>query len=242
MDRIRMAFGHGLRGPLPRIPGTVALLSLWGNGLKGPFPETHITGQSTLFAHTNDFSCKLPLNAGVEAGTGVASLVLAGNHFAQPQRPPSWITRLEQPSDMFCVSNERGKHFAMLLILACCIFISVAFKTLRDLKGRAMHGKFARARSAWHEASQYQRQFLVASCGLLILHSNMVSRACTVVSDHLRLHFLTALTCRPTEGVAVLVLHMYMCESGKRFHARHQARSPDPCHAKSVQAKAPFVY
>eukprot|EP00971_Amphidinium_carterae_P106931 2117861-Amphidinium_carterae.1 len=35
MAEITMSFGHGLRGLLPSIPGTVGLLSLWENGLKG---------------------------------------------------------------------------------------------------------------------------------------------------------------------------------------------------------------
>eukprot|EP00971_Amphidinium_carterae_P231240 4588900-Amphidinium_carterae.1 len=57
-----LAFGHGLRGPLPSIPGTVELLSVWQNSLQGHLPELHITNSSKLFVHANDLSCKLPQN------------------------------------------------------------------------------------------------------------------------------------------------------------------------------------
>eukprot|EP00971_Amphidinium_carterae_P095293 1885111-Amphidinium_carterae.1 len=60
MSSIFMSLGHGLRGLLPSIPGTILLLSLWENGLEGHLHEMHITEHSTLFVHANDFSCQLP--------------------------------------------------------------------------------------------------------------------------------------------------------------------------------------
>eukprot|EP00971_Amphidinium_carterae_P242138 4807697-Amphidinium_carterae.1 len=66
MYNIIMTFGHGLRGLLPSIPGTMDLLSLWENGLEAPksleghMPELHISEDSMLFVHANDFSCQLP--------------------------------------------------------------------------------------------------------------------------------------------------------------------------------------
>eukprot|EP00971_Amphidinium_carterae_P231293 4589961-Amphidinium_carterae.1 len=60
MSNIIMSLGHGLRGLLPSIPGTTSLLSLWENALEGHLPEMHITANSILFVHANDFSCQLP--------------------------------------------------------------------------------------------------------------------------------------------------------------------------------------
>eukprot|EP00971_Amphidinium_carterae_P263821 5234250-Amphidinium_carterae.1 len=40
MSNIFMSFGHGLRGLLPSIPGTMSLLSLWENGFEGQLPAT----------------------------------------------------------------------------------------------------------------------------------------------------------------------------------------------------------
>eukprot|EP00971_Amphidinium_carterae_P006407 126423-Amphidinium_carterae.1 len=92
----RVALGRGLRGPLPRISGTVELLSLFGNTLEGHLPELRLSAeQSSLFFHDNDFSCNLPLNGKVKLNV---SLALIGNHFTQPRQIPAWITSLEQPS------------------------------------------------------------------------------------------------------------------------------------------------
>eukprot|EP00971_Amphidinium_carterae_P288172 5721134-Amphidinium_carterae.1 len=41
--------GHGLKGLLPSIPGTVGLLSLGENALEGHLPELHMNQDSTLF-------------------------------------------------------------------------------------------------------------------------------------------------------------------------------------------------
>eukprot|EP00971_Amphidinium_carterae_P001004 19856-Amphidinium_carterae.1 len=48
MAEIIVSFGHGLRGLLPSIPGTLALLSVWENGLEGILQELHIRENSTL--------------------------------------------------------------------------------------------------------------------------------------------------------------------------------------------------
>eukprot|EP00971_Amphidinium_carterae_P306418 6089263-Amphidinium_carterae.1 len=39
MADITISLGHGLRGLLPSISGTVGLLSLWENGLEGHLPS-----------------------------------------------------------------------------------------------------------------------------------------------------------------------------------------------------------
>eukprot|EP00971_Amphidinium_carterae_P058823 1162913-Amphidinium_carterae.1 len=57
---ITVSFGHGLRGLLPNILGTLSLLSLWENGLEGHLPELHMIENCTLVVYGNDFSCKLP--------------------------------------------------------------------------------------------------------------------------------------------------------------------------------------
>eukprot|EP00971_Amphidinium_carterae_P293818 5833076-Amphidinium_carterae.1 len=43
-----VSLGHGLRGLLPSIPGTLSALSLSENPLDGHLPELHITANSTL--------------------------------------------------------------------------------------------------------------------------------------------------------------------------------------------------
>eukprot|EP00971_Amphidinium_carterae_P082127 1624511-Amphidinium_carterae.1 len=84
MADITISLGHGLRGLLPSISGTVGLLSLWENGLEGHIPELHMNHTSTLLVFGNEFSCKLPRHYGVTL-TSTASLSLIGNHFAQPR-------------------------------------------------------------------------------------------------------------------------------------------------------------
>eukprot|EP00971_Amphidinium_carterae_P185927 3691102-Amphidinium_carterae.1 len=59
---IILSFGHGLRGLLPSIQGTVTVLSLWENSLEGHLPDLHINERSVLLVHANEFSCKLPRN------------------------------------------------------------------------------------------------------------------------------------------------------------------------------------
>eukprot|EP00971_Amphidinium_carterae_P208438 4135614-Amphidinium_carterae.1 len=167
MEEVIMSFGHGLRGLLPRIPGTMSLLSLWENVLQGQLPEMHITEKSTLYVHANDFSCQLPRHHEV---TPKASLALIGNHFAKPRELPAWITTAERPSDMFCVSEAHTKHFVMIFLGGVCIF---CLATLRlNCTKQVMYGRFARARSAWNETSQHQSVVLLASCVPALLYNN----------------------------------------------------------------------
>eukprot|EP00971_Amphidinium_carterae_P312112 6204002-Amphidinium_carterae.1 len=42
MAEVVLSFGHGLKGLLPNIPGTVSVLSLWENGLEGHLHEVHM--------------------------------------------------------------------------------------------------------------------------------------------------------------------------------------------------------
>eukprot|EP00971_Amphidinium_carterae_P203707 4042771-Amphidinium_carterae.1 len=139
-----LSFGHGLRGLLPSIPGTLTALSFAENGLQGHLPELHITCNSTLFVHANDLSCHLPTHQEVTPKT---CLALIGNHFTKPRHLPAWITTAERPSNMFCVSNRQGKHFIMLLVCGGCIFLLSAALLLKP-KTLPMSGKLARARAA----------------------------------------------------------------------------------------------
>eukprot|EP00971_Amphidinium_carterae_P343738 6483681-Amphidinium_carterae.1 len=86
MADITISLGHGLRGLVPSISGTVGLLSLWENGLQGQLPDLHMNDTSTLLLYSNAFSCKLPRHYGVKPSN--ASLSLIGNHFAQPRCVP----------------------------------------------------------------------------------------------------------------------------------------------------------
>eukprot|EP00971_Amphidinium_carterae_P210806 4183071-Amphidinium_carterae.1 len=45
---IIVSLGHGLRGSLPSIPGTVFLLSLWENDLEGHLHELRLIENGTL--------------------------------------------------------------------------------------------------------------------------------------------------------------------------------------------------
>eukprot|EP00971_Amphidinium_carterae_P197876 3927162-Amphidinium_carterae.1 len=110
ITEIVVSLGHGLKGLLPSIPGTVSLLSLWENSLEGHLHQLRIIEKSTLLLYGNDFSCKLPRNCDVKPDS-TSSLTLVGNHFAQPRHAPPWITPAEQPLGMFCVSNGQSKRF-----------------------------------------------------------------------------------------------------------------------------------
>eukprot|EP00971_Amphidinium_carterae_P153325 3039732-Amphidinium_carterae.1 len=145
MAVILVSLGSGLSGVVPNICGTVTLISFWENGLEGQLPEMRIIQNSVLLVHANDFSCNLPRNREVKP-TSTASLALIGNHFAQPRKPPAWITTAEQPSDMFCVSNEQAKRFIMLFVCGACVFCLMGL-TLKST-AHVMLGRFARARSA----------------------------------------------------------------------------------------------
>eukprot|EP00971_Amphidinium_carterae_P287701 5711814-Amphidinium_carterae.1 len=180
MSAIIMSFGHGLRGLLPSIPGTIFLLSLWENRLEGHLPEMHIIEDSKLLVHANDFSCQLPRHREV---TPKPSLALIGNYFTAPRTLPAWITTAEQPADMFLVSNGQGNKFVMML-LGCASIFCLATLGLNSTN-QVMYGRFARAKSAWIETSLCQRGVLMASCAPALLYNNMQSLACTVTTDHL---------------------------------------------------------
>eukprot|EP00971_Amphidinium_carterae_P288026 5717655-Amphidinium_carterae.1 len=110
----------------------------------------------------------------------------------------------------------------MLLICGACFFLLAA----TQLKGSALpsNGKFARARSAWYETCQEHKCLLMASCVLLSLYSNIPLRACTVVADHLRFHFVG----RRMTVEACLVAFMHLCffQSAARFRDRHVIQNP----------------
>eukprot|EP00971_Amphidinium_carterae_P051168 1007602-Amphidinium_carterae.1 len=144
---------------------------------------------SVLLVHANDFSCKLPRNGAVRP-TSNASLALIGNHFAKPRQLPAWITRAEQPSDMFCTSNEQGKQFLMFFMCGACIFMLAAFIIMQVCSPSRISGRYGCAWSVWCETSKQQSCFFLASCLLLVLYENRVSLACPVVFDHLRFHFI----------------------------------------------------
>eukprot|EP00971_Amphidinium_carterae_P269597 5348200-Amphidinium_carterae.1 len=91
---------------------------------------------------------------------------------------------------MFLVSEGPAKHFVMVFLGCACIF---CLATLRLKSANpAMHGRFARAKSAWNETSQRQNAILMASCVSALSYNNIQFLACTVLTDHLRLHFIAA--------------------------------------------------
>eukprot|EP00971_Amphidinium_carterae_P346447 6487902-Amphidinium_carterae.1 len=46
--QIVLSFGHGLRGWLPHIPGTMSLLSVWENALEGHLHDLRMRFDSSL--------------------------------------------------------------------------------------------------------------------------------------------------------------------------------------------------
>eukprot|EP00971_Amphidinium_carterae_P271997 5398091-Amphidinium_carterae.1 len=155
-----------------------------------------------------------------------ASLALIGNHFWQPRQLPLWISEVEQPSDMFCVSNKQGKQFIILLMCGACLFCLTLLFLKLELASHVnvdrVHGCFAPARSAWYEASQQQDLLFVASGVVFPLYSHMVLRACAVISDHLRLHFSGAATW--AETCLVVFVHLCTYQKATGFRHRHVAR------------------
>eukprot|EP00971_Amphidinium_carterae_P050596 996370-Amphidinium_carterae.1 len=124
---------------------------------------------------------------------------------------------------MFCVSNEQGKRFAMLLVCGGCVFLlSAALQLTR--KTLPIYGKFARARSAWYETCQQHNRLLLASCVLLPSYGNMLLLACVVVADHLRFHVVG--TRVPLQVFSVTLLHLCSLQSAGRFRDRHVAKNP----------------
>eukprot|EP00971_Amphidinium_carterae_P289374 5745411-Amphidinium_carterae.1 len=83
-------------------------------------------------------------------------MVLIGNHFAQPQHVPAWIMPAEQPTEMFCVSNRKSKHFIMILLGGGCFFMFSAIAMQLERRAVPMYGEYARARAAWYETCQQQ--------------------------------------------------------------------------------------
>eukprot|EP00971_Amphidinium_carterae_P302541 6011960-Amphidinium_carterae.1 len=237
MSDIMLSFGHGLRGLMPSFPGTVSFLSSPQNGLQGRLPELHITDSSSLFLHANEFSCRLPRFQNVKPN---ASLALIGNHFSVPHRQlPAWITSAERPSDMFCVSNVQGITFVIVLVCAVSSFLLVAFahKSFgRRQPLRPLLEQFARARSAWYETIQRQALLAWASCMVLGLYINMVPLTCTIVSEHLRFHFVASGGL--AEACLVAGVHVWICKSAACFHHRHATRTKRRCWAPRSHARS----
>eukprot|EP00971_Amphidinium_carterae_P015544 306833-Amphidinium_carterae.1 len=55
-----------------------------------------------------------------------------------------------------------------------------------------MYGRFARAKSAWHEALRRLVGVSIESCVPALLCHSTLSLACTLTTDHLRFHFVGA--------------------------------------------------
>eukprot|EP00971_Amphidinium_carterae_P231063 4585462-Amphidinium_carterae.1 len=85
----------------------------------------------------------------------------------------------EQPTDMFCRSNRQSTGFLMLLFCGGCCFVLVAIQLKRQALPMTLHGKFARARSAWYETCERQNRWVLASCALVPFYSNTLWLACT---------------------------------------------------------------
>eukprot|EP00971_Amphidinium_carterae_P146979 2912751-Amphidinium_carterae.1 len=220
MAEITISLGHGLRGMLPSISGTVGLLSLWENGLEGHLPDLHMNHTSTILLYGNVFSCKLPRHYGVKLvsiSPSNASLSLVGNHFAQPRCVPMWIMPTEQPTGMFCTSYRQGTRFIMLLFCGGCCFLLAASQVKK--KALPMAEDIACARSAWYQTCQQQNCLVLASCMLLPFYSNAALLVCTVVADHLRFHVVGMRA--PLELHAVAFLHLWFYLSAARFLNRH---------------------
>eukprot|EP00971_Amphidinium_carterae_P250532 4973562-Amphidinium_carterae.1 len=140
---------------------------------------------------------------------------------------------------MLCVSNKQGRQFLEFLVCAACIFILAVFLLFACVQGLSSSAKagykahFLRAKTAWHETGRRMATFVVLSCVLLSLYSNAFSLACTVVSDHLRLHFIALR--KPVEVILVVSVHLWIYQSAARFQGRHATGSMIVCHG------APYV-
>eukprot|EP00971_Amphidinium_carterae_P247908 4922707-Amphidinium_carterae.1 len=95
-----------------------------------------------------------------------------------------------------------------------------------------MYGRFARAKAAWNETSQHQSLFLMASCVPALLYNNRQSLACTVIADHLRLHFIAT---NPGETLLVVFLHTCILLSAARFYCKNVTWG-QPAKQRIVQA------
>eukprot|EP00971_Amphidinium_carterae_P052070 1025055-Amphidinium_carterae.1 len=143
---------------------------------------------------------------------------------------------------MFCVSNAQGISFAVVFVCAVSYFLLVAFAhmsfaQLQPL--RPLVGQFARARSAWYETIQRQTLLALASCLMLGLYVNMVPLTCTIVSQHLRFHFVASGGL--AEACLVAGVHVWICNSAACFHHRHATRTnrryrAPPSHGQSTSS------
>eukprot|EP00971_Amphidinium_carterae_P294589 5849235-Amphidinium_carterae.1 len=105
----------------------------------------------------------------------------------------------------------------MLLSCGGCCFL-LAVMQLKKV-ALPMYGRFARARSAWHETCQQQNRCMLASCVLLPLYSSTLLLACTVAADHFRYHVVGMRV--PLAVQLVAFLHLGFYQSAERFHGRH---------------------
>eukprot|EP00971_Amphidinium_carterae_P036672 720763-Amphidinium_carterae.1 len=129
---------------------------------------------------------------------------------------------MEQPPDMFCVSNDEAKRFVEVLVCAACMLllkILQAYVYRQVGRTASLHGMVMRARCAWYETSQRQSQVALVAFAVLGLCCNLRPLACMVVSQHSRLQSLTA--DRSAETFLVVSVHMWMCWSAVCFHRRH---------------------
>eukprot|EP00971_Amphidinium_carterae_P097568 1930581-Amphidinium_carterae.1 len=123
----------------------------------------------------------------------------------------------EQPTDMFCVSNQPAKRFLVFLLCGGCFFTLATMRLKRQTL--PMPRNFTRAKAAWYETCKQQNCLLLASCILLPLYSNMLLLACTVVADHVRFHVVGLRM--PLEVFLAVLSHLWFFQSATLFHTRH---------------------
>eukprot|EP00971_Amphidinium_carterae_P313863 6237881-Amphidinium_carterae.1 len=63
----------------------------------------------------------------------------------------------------------------------------------------------------------------MASCVSALLYNNMLSLACVVLADHLRLHFIASRPGDSVTGETLLLVFLHTCilQSAARFYCRH---------------------
>eukprot|EP00971_Amphidinium_carterae_P104230 2064317-Amphidinium_carterae.1 len=140
----------------------------------------------------------------------------------------------EQPTDMFCISNQQSTRFIMLLFCGGCCFVLAAIQLKRE--ALPMYGDFARARSAWYETCQQQNRLVLATCVLLPFYSNALLLACTIVADHLRFHAVGM--SGTLELLLVAFFHLWFYLSASRFRDRHVTQNA--MRMTQLQRKAGF--
>eukprot|EP00971_Amphidinium_carterae_P096341 1906357-Amphidinium_carterae.1 len=124
---------------------------------------------------------------------------------------------------MFCVSNRQVARFALFLICDVGLFMSAIVMSVCSSQGLPSSRVNFRLRSAWYETCHHMTTFVVASCVGLAVSSNMVCLACTVISDHLRLHFVAKRL--SVDLLPVVVMHLWMYQSATRFHCKHATQT-----------------